>query len=224
VSPGRPGAVSFPCEMEISVPIHSWLGSGRPEVVVVGRLAEVHNAYAGLVTDVRFVRRLFAHLRRPDTSSGLDGDLPEVLFQSAVVAYGRCFVGGRWKRYADDVSPTDDVLQEHRWLLKQRHRFVAHVDKQGTPAQHFRTVILLDNGQPGDVVGAQLRLEAPGPEHLDRLERAPAFFEDQFDRRRAAAAAEVRAALRELPHEQLYEVARMHREIRLDVEADSNRR
>jgi hypothetical protein len=86
---------------------------------------------ASVIQDLQFVmdccKRLLAELGRPERER--DAVVPQALWSAALVAYGRCFGGGRSSGLTvDDVQnlPLQGAVTKfHEWVIEERERFTA---------------------------------------------------------------------------------------------------
>jgi hypothetical protein len=93
--------------------------------------AQVLADQASVIQDLQFVmdccKRLLAELGRPEGER--DGVVPQALWSSALVAYARCFGGGRPSGLTvEDVQSLPlqgAVTKFHEWVIAERERFTA---------------------------------------------------------------------------------------------------
>ena len=94
--------------------------------------AQILTDQASIIQDLQFVmeccKRLLTELARPEEDR--DAVVPQALWSSALVAYGRCF--GKGKRFglaAEDVRtlPLEgEVMKYHKWVIEERNRLTTH--------------------------------------------------------------------------------------------------
>jgi hypothetical protein len=86
---------------------------------------------ASVIQDLQFVmdccKRLLTELDRPEEDR--DGVVPQALWSSALVAYGRCFgKGRRFALSAEDVQNLPlhgAVMNFHKWVIEERNKLTA---------------------------------------------------------------------------------------------------
>jgi hypothetical protein len=86
---------------------------------------------ASVIQDLQFVmdccKRLLGELGRPEEER--DGVAPQALWSSALVAYARCFGGGRPSgltvKDVQDLPLQGAVTKFHEWVIEERERFTA---------------------------------------------------------------------------------------------------
>jgi hypothetical protein len=84
---------------------------------------------ASVIQDLQFVmdccKRLLTELARPEGER--DGVVPQALWSSALVAYGRCFGTGRSSGLAvedvENLPLQGAVTKFHEWVIEERERF-----------------------------------------------------------------------------------------------------
>lgn len=93
--------------------------------------ARVLAGQASVIQDLQFVmdccKRLLAELGRPEGER--DGVVPQALWSAALVAYARCFGGGRPSGLTvgdvQDLPLQGAVTKFHEWVVEERERFTA---------------------------------------------------------------------------------------------------
>jgi hypothetical protein len=114
---------------------------------------------ASVIQDLQFVmdccKRLLAELGRPEGER--DAVVPQALWSAALVAYARCFGGGRPSGLTvDDVQnlPLQGAVTKfHEWVIEERERFTAF------PADPFAA----------SKVGAALSQADPGKRRVEGI-------------------------------------------------------
>ena len=91
-----------------------------------------------------------------------------------MATHGRCFGSGTRNCHAATIAPRNGVvLGTHRWLIKHRDRYAAHLDADSGD-EVFRTFVIVDGDEPVGVPHEGERWLAPdrpSQEHLFRLLR-----------------------------------------------------
>jgi hypothetical protein len=87
---------------------------------------------ASIIQDLQFVmdccKRLLTELDRPEEDR--DGVVPQALWSSALVAYGRCFGQGRGlglvTEDVENLPLQGAVMKFHKWIIEERDKITAH--------------------------------------------------------------------------------------------------
>jgi hypothetical protein len=191
-----------------------------PQVTAIGSLADEFRAYTSLETDMASVQQLIrALLARPSIDDpGEDDPIASALWDTAVIAYGRCFKQGRRKGYVNRIVVPVEHRQVHDWLLGVRDEHVAHLS-QNSLGEQSKAVLLLE--AVGDhavqaVAVLYLRLLHPERSAIVGVLSLAVAMEAEFGRAKESAGRRLLDQAKQRPSDEIYAAGSEGRSVRFE--------
>ena len=171
-----------------------------------GELADRFVAFQSLAVDIVFTREaVYVAASWAEREPWMV--IPNACWNAAVVAYGRCFLGGgRRHRFKAEIVIPESRRALHKWLLDIRRKHVGHLDRKDR-AEIGRALLILER-PPGQrvkrtmVAGGSWAM--PSRVGLAQVAEHLTWVASEIEQHRLAAAEAILERVNAMPVSEIY--------------------